>query len=581
MNFGKYFRLAAIALTAVAFAQITQAQSFEKMANMTAGAGNVRWDVAVPNGGGTLVISFPDGRTITRSFYSSSVQFDLTDKQLEGAPDGVYNYELRLAPVLTGNQRAALVNSRGRDDEPESDREARKRPTLTPLVQSGSFAVVNGMVIGPGAVEGQRAGANKIQQLQPKPQLSSPAVSGNTISRLRNHRFSLGAMPDQVIADDLIVQGSACVGLDCVNNESFGFDTIRLKENNTRIKFDDTSTGTGFPNHDWQLTANDSASGGANKFSIEDITAATVPVTITGSAPTNSLFVASGGNVGLGNSSPVLNLHITSSNTPALRQEQTNSGGFTAQTWDIGGNEANWFVRDVTGGSRLPLRIRPGAPTSSVDISATGNVGIGTASPDQRLSVAGVIQTRGAGAGGGLLTFDNAANFWRISQTVAGNTGKLQFSQDGVADVMTLTNTGAGFATNAPTATLSVNGTANKPGGGSWDVFSDERLKNINGRFSPGLSAVMRIQPLRYHYTSKNELGLPSDREYFGFGAGALQKVLPEAVSKNANGYLQVNNDPILLAMLNAIKEQQQEIASLKAQVRKLQSGRASRRSRH
>ena len=63
-------------------------------------------------------------------------------------------------------------------------------------------------------------------------------------------------MADFVIADDLIVQGSACVGLDCVNGEAFSFDTIRLKENNTRIKFDDTSTGAGFPNNDWQLTAN-------------------------------------------------------------------------------------------------------------------------------------------------------------------------------------------------------------------------------------------------------------------------------------------------------------------------------------
>src|ERR1700682_283443 len=80
------------------------------------------------------------------------------------------------------------------------------------------------------------------------------------------------AVSDFVIADDLIVQGSACVGLDCVNNESFGFDTLRLKENNTRIKFEDTSTSTGFPTHDWQLTANDSASGGAEKFSIADIT---------------------------------------------------------------------------------------------------------------------------------------------------------------------------------------------------------------------------------------------------------------------------------------------------------------------
>src|SRR5919197_2409793 len=85
------------------------------------------------------------------------------------------------------------------------------------------------------------------------------------------------ASADQVIPDDLIVQGSTCVGLDCVNNESFGFDTIRLKENNTRMRFDDTSTGAGFPNNDWQLEANDSQSGGANRFMIADDTAARIP----------------------------------------------------------------------------------------------------------------------------------------------------------------------------------------------------------------------------------------------------------------------------------------------------------------
>src|SRR3979409_2743057 len=103
------------------------------------------------------------------------------------------------------------------------------------------------------------------------------------------------AMADFVIPDDLIVQGSACVGLDCVDGESFGFDTIRLKENNTRIKFDDTSTSVGFPNNDWQLTPKDSASGGLNKFSIENTTVATVPFTIVGPAPTNSLFIDSSG----------------------------------------------------------------------------------------------------------------------------------------------------------------------------------------------------------------------------------------------------------------------------------------------
>ena len=192
---------------------------------------------------------------------------------------------------------------------------------------------------------------------------------------------------DVVTADDAIIQGSACIGLDCIDNESFGFDTLRLKENNTRIKFNDTSTSAGLPNHSWQLTANDSVSGGAEKFSIEDITAATVPFTVSGSAPNDALFVASNGKVGLRTSTPALDLHVLTTDTPAIRLDQSNAGGFTAQTWDIGANEANFFVRDLTGGSRLAFRIRPGAPTSSVDIAASGAVGIGTGSPAARLDV--------------------------------------------------------------------------------------------------------------------------------------------------------------------------------------------------
>jgi trimeric autotransporter adhesin len=47
-----------------------------------------------------------------------------------------------------------------------------------------------------------------------------------------------------------------------------------------------------------------------------------------------------------------------------------------------------------------------------------------------------------------------------------------------------------------------------------------------------------------------------------------VQKVIPEAVTENSKGYLLVNNDPILWAMLNAIKEQQKEIGELKSELR-------------
>jgi hypothetical protein len=124
---------------------------------------------------------------------------------------------------------------------------------------------------------------------------------------------------------------------------------------------------------------------------------------------------------------------------------------------------------------------------------------------------------------------------------------------------------------------LSVNGTANKPGGGSWDVFSDERLKNIKGSFNSGLKALMQLQPLRYEYKPNNTLGINSAGEHIGFAAQAVQKIIPEAVTHNAQGYLLINNDPILWTMLNAIKEQQKEIEQLKGQVQQLRRMRKHR----
>ena len=145
------------------------------------------------------------------------------------------------------------------------------------------------------------------------------------------------AAADQVILDDLIVDGSACIGFDCVNGESFGFDTIRIKENNLRIKAQDTSSSASFPSNDWQITFNDSSNGGANKFSIDDIDGGRTPFTIEAGAPSHSLYVDDGGRLGLGTNTPVTDIHIKSGNTPTLRLEQDGSSGFTPQTWDVAG----------------------------------------------------------------------------------------------------------------------------------------------------------------------------------------------------------------------------------------------------
>jgi hypothetical protein len=556
-------------------------QSANGLANVSGGGSSVKWDVIVQHSGGTLTISAPDGRVFYKEFRAgASPDITLTDKQLDALPDGTYSYELRLRPVLTPGAREALKVARGKDDDPEGERAGRKRPVVPAVVQSGSFSILNGSIVVAGGIEGQRRAATTTE-----PQRTPGVISGNTATRLRNHRLSLFSMPDQVIADDLIVQGSTCVGLDCVNNEAFGFDTIRLKENNDRIQFDDTSTSAGFPTNNWQIRANSSASGGASFLAFVDQGATgnsetgTILFEVDAGAPANSLKVSSTGKVGIKTGTPVLDLHIAASDTPAQRLEQTTAGGFSAQTWDIAGNEANFFVRDVTGGSRLPFRIRPGAPTSSIDISASGNVGIGTASPGQKLQVVGgqfgvfnSSSTGGASIDGNALAGATSI----FSDFLGGLEPKLHLStfsgKASSAGITVDTSGSVGIGTPSPTALLSVNGTANKPGGGAWDVFSDERLKNIKGSFNSGLKAVMQLQPIRYEYKRDNALGLKSEGEHVGFGAQSLQKIIPEAVTKNSDGYLMVNNDPILWTMLNAIKEQQKEIAELKGQVQRLRA---------
>lgn len=192
---------------------------------------------------------------------------------------------------------------------------------------------------------------------------------------------------NQVINGDLIVIGSSCIGMDCVNGESFGFDTLRLKENNLRIKFQDTSSSGSFPTVDWQITANDSANGGLNKFSIDSIDNNAVPFTVEYGAKTNSVYIDNTSRVGFGTNNPVLKLHVKEGNTPALRLEQDGTSGFTPQTWDIAGNEANFFIRDATNGSKLPFKIKPGAPTNSLYVNSNGDIGLGTASPDAKLDI--------------------------------------------------------------------------------------------------------------------------------------------------------------------------------------------------
>ncbi|MDJ0836756.1 MAG: tail fiber domain-containing protein [Acidobacteriota bacterium] len=299
-----------------------------------------------------VVVTGPSGRFEFNLAGDENAVLDQFTPDGELMKDGLYKYEItgipnRVLPYTDGNRMAE-----------KGDR----------YVTSGSFSILQGEFVTPYT---ERELADRIL---------GKAEGGGIIDDTD------GGTLDQQILDDLIVDGSACIGQDCVNGESFGFDTLRLKENNLRIKAQDTSNTASFPTVDWQLTFNDSSNGGKNKFSVDSIDNGASPFTIEYGASSSSLYLDDGGRLGLGTDAPVSDIHVKTGNTPTLRLEQDGSSGFTAQTWDLAGNEANLFFRDVTGGSDLPFRIYPGADTNALTMTGTG-VGIGTNAPSTILTV--------------------------------------------------------------------------------------------------------------------------------------------------------------------------------------------------
>jgi hypothetical protein len=310
----------------------------------------------------TLVLSGPNGQRASVDFAAGqAVKINASVPGLGNLANGTWKWSLVFTPQIPTAQRQAASQARedGVTELPAG------WPAALPS-QSGLFLIQNGRFA---PMDLEEASSSVPEKSAPGGAASVPGSKGDA------------GLKVQVINEDLVVLGSACVGLDCGTAPAFGFDTLRLSENNTRINFEDTSNSASFPTNDWEITANDSANGGLDYLAFLDRATGARPFTVEAAARANALYVASNGRIGVGIDAPVLDLHILTGNTPGIRLDQNTSSGFSAQAWDVAGNETNFFVRDVTNGSSLPFRIRPGAPTSSIFVDVDGDVGMGNSAP--------------------------------------------------------------------------------------------------------------------------------------------------------------------------------------------------------
>jgi hypothetical protein len=392
------------------------------------------------------------------------------------------------------------------------------------------------------------------------------------------------AAADQVIPDDLIVQGSTCIGLDCVVNMTFGSDTLVLRENQLRIFFQDTSVGS-FPTNDWRFIANGAET--ANFFSLQDegVGGAFRQVfRFDSGAQSNAFRMDQSSRAGFGTGTPAQKIHMNTSDTPTVRMEQNGGGGFTAQTWDVGANEANFFVRDLTGGSRLPFRVRPGAPTSSVDISANGNVGVGTASPVANVDVVSTTAQavgRLLGNTGGILEMSDsnaAADKKNYQVRSQGDVFKLTLLNDArnafIADnIVVATSTGSVGIGTVPAQRFHTIGNVRFAGVASCGsgivsnasgdlscLASSRTVKNIAGEL-PTQTALANVMALRPQTGAYKET--PDVPEHWLI-AEEVASVDPALVGLHEGKPHVVKTQNVVADLVAVVQQQQREIDELK-----------------
>jgi len=498
---------------------------------------------------------------------------ELTFRLDETTIDGVYRFELVAIPYVDPEIVDILQGARKYDDQATVNALCRdgKLPGA-PAVQTSGFSVIQGRIVwDPEAIEDRSTGS------------PGGAIDDDPATALLPARNGLQPR-DFVIIDDLIVDGSACIGFDCVNGETFGFDTIRLKENNLRIKFDDTSTAASFPRNDWQLTANDSANGGASKFSIDDVSGSRTPFTIEANARSHSLYVDDGGRIGSRTSTPSVEIHTIDGDTPTLRLQQDGSSGFAPQTWDVAGNETNFFVRDVTNGSTLPFRIRPGAPSSAIFIDVDGDVGIGDSSPDASLNVqrtdgtaqilvedSGTIATNSP-----LLQLESTNGTTQIVQfALINNSGTWRFD-NGTGGNFSITKEGTGGqemiirdrADGSGAETLDVDGSIEAD---AFNLSSSRTLKTDFAALDPReiLSKVVDLPVKSWRFKdsgmASRHIGPFAEDFYAAFGVGPDEQHIST-----------VDLGGVALAAIQGLNQKVQELEVLNQKVEELEAEKAA-----
>ena len=363
-------------------------------------------------------------------------------------------------------------------------------------------------------------------------------LAGTVNTAAQTNITSLGTLSAVTVSGDITANGNI------VGDDSTNISGINSVTATTYYGDGSNLTGTGGETLISGITVKEESStvGTAGSIKVLDFQGANITATASGSD--TSVITVTGGGLWESNATGIHTLtNVGVGTTTASPATFTVNAGTAVTAVSVAATTGELFTitNNLTDGSIFSVNDVSGIPSIDVDadgtiqLAPTGTtemVGIGTTNPTSKLHVVGDVNITGV-----------------ITATAGA----------GIASATILTD--AGIDPNGTSTFLNVNITGIATAA-DFNSSSDIKLKTNVQRISDPLDKIIRIEGVSFNWKKDNS---PS----IGVIANELEKVLPQLVTDSDPKA--VNYNGLIGVLIEAVKEQQSEIDSLKERISKLE----------